>query len=50
MAETVTDLSAGDIVWSDNDDIIIDDIISWISWPGMTITNVAGQMRVYTGI
>jgi len=45
--EGITDLSTGDIAWSDNDDIITDDLTSWVSWQGIAITNVAGQTRVF---
>jgi hypothetical protein len=45
--EGVTDLSAGDLAWSDNDDIITDDLTSWVSWQGIAITNVVGQTRIF---
>ena len=44
--ESTVNLSAGDIVWSDNDDSTDNVTTSFVSWPGITINKVLGQTRV----
>lgn len=44
--ETTVDYTAGDLIWSDNDNEVDNDVTSWIAWPGMDINSVTGTTLI----
>jgi len=46
-AADTTDFTYGALIWSDNDDTVTDNETSWVSWPGINISDVIGQTRIF---